>query len=52
MRRLSGIDAPSPARWPRKVLAMAGLFALICFGLQVWRLFSLSASYDLSLIHI
>ena len=49
MRRPSGIDAPSPARWPRKVLAMAGLFALICFGLQAWRLYSLSASYDQAL---
>ena len=49
MRRPSGIDAPSTTRWPRKVLAMAGLFALICFGLQVWRLFSLSATYDQAL---
>ena len=49
MRRPSGIDAPSPTRWPRKVLAMAGLFALICFALQAWRLFSLSATYDQAL---
>ena len=49
MRRLSGIDASSPTRWPRKVLAMAGLFALICSGLQAWRLFSLSATYDQAL---
>jgi hypothetical protein len=28
---------------------MAGLFALICFGLQAWRLFSLSATYDQAL---
>ena len=50
MRRPSGIDAPSTTtRWPRKVLAMAGLFALICFALQAWRLFSLSATYDQAL---
>ena len=49
MRRPSGIDEPSPTLWPRKVLAMAGLFALICFGLQAWRLFSLSATYDQAL---
>ena len=49
MRRPSGIDASSPTRWPRKVLAMAGLFALICFALQAWRLFSLSATYDQAL---
>ena len=49
MRRPSGIDAPFPTRWPRKVLAMAGLFALICFALQGWRLYSLSASYDQAL---
>ncbi len=49
MRRSSGIDAPSTTRWPRNVLAMAGLFALICFVLQVWRLFSLSATYDQAL---
>ena len=34
MRRPSGKDEPSPTLWPRKVLAMAGLFALICFGLS------------------
>ena len=49
MRRPSGIDAPSTTRWPRNVLVMAGLFALICFALQVWRLFSLSATYDQAL---
>ena len=49
MRRPSDIDAPSTTRWPRKVLAIAGLFALICFGLQAWRLFSLSATYDQAL---
>ena len=49
MRRPSGIDAASPTRWPRNVLVMAGLFALICLVLQVWRLFSLSATYDQAL---
>ena len=49
MRRPSGINAPSTTRWPINVLAMAGLFALICFALQAWRLFSLSATYDQAL---
>ena len=49
MRRPSGIDAPFTTRWPRSVLAMAGLFALICFALQAWRLYSLSATYDQAL---
>ena len=49
MRRPLGTDAPSTPRWPPNVLVMAGLFALICFALQAWRLFSFSASYDQAL---
>ena len=45
MPRPNGINAPSTTRWPSNVLAMAGLFALICFSLQAWRLYSLSATF-------
>ena len=49
MRAPRGTGEPSTTRWPVSVLAMAGLFALICFAIQAWRLFSLSASYDQAL---
>ena len=34
---------------PKRVLGMATLFFLVCFALQFWRLFSLSATYDQAL---
>ena len=38
------------SRWPpRRVLAMALLFFLLCLALQSWRLVSLSATYDQAL---
>ena len=49
MRAPRGTGEPSTTRWPGSVLAMTGLFALICFAIQAWRLFSLSASYDQAL---
>ena len=49
MRDSSGMDGQTAKRWPPTVLAMAGLFFLICFAIQAWRLESLSATYDQAL---
>ena len=49
MRDPSGMDGQTAKRWPPTVLAMAGLFVLICFAIQAWRLESLSATYDQAL---
>ena len=49
MRDPSGMDGQTAQRWPPTVLAMAGLFFLICFAIQAWRLESLSATYDQAL---
>ena len=36
-------------RWPSSVIVMAGGFFLVCLAIQVWRLETLSASYDQAL---
>ncbi len=49
MQYTIGTDEQTATRWPRSVLAMAGSFALIGLAIQVWRLESLSATYDQAL---
>lgn len=49
MQLTSGTDGQPATRWPRSVLAMAGAFGLICLAIQIWRLESLSSTYDQAL---
>ena len=41
--------ASDRGRWPISVIVMAGGFFLVCLAIQVWRLETLSASYDQAL---
>ena len=49
MSDLTAGSASDRGRWPSSVIVMAGGFFLVCLAIQVWRLETLSASYDQAL---